>query len=575
MKAGITRIKIPMIVFATLFMILTNFSTVTAKEEDPNVLVIYTTEDGEINDNQRYLDLLIGHFTQNIRFVSSDEVTKRDLRSVTHIFYYGQFATELPAKFETLFDEFEGTLVAVGYNAERLGDQFAFIEPNHEVTVDQISLANEEASLDISKLYVIEIQSSEDSEILIKGRMKNEDIDYPIMVKQDSNYYYAFDTLDSQQSILFAEMLHDVFQADHEHKYTGYIRLEDVHPLVDPKPLKEIASVLKEKDIPYMVAVIPIYTNESTGKRTTFADSPELIKVLKQIQRDGGSIVLHGYTHQFRSSETGEGFEFWDVENNSPIYAPEDVELNLKDEQEFSSRAEYDKYISELQEYEKEYTITKINKGIDELAKYGLYPLAFEAPHYTMSQYGYQLVSERFSTYVGQVQLSDKDWVIMDTSPYITSPSIYHGMQLLPETMGYVQPEDPHSIQKMIDSTKRIGMVRDGMFAAFYHPYLGAEGFKKLMVEIEKLENVSWIDLKEMDVWVKGDNVSIHTENGKIIKELNQLKVVYSSLDAPVYYIGQFFKYLAWIIVVIGGAAVSSFIFFTIQSNSRNKQVEG
>ena len=192
-----------------------------------------------------------------------------------------------------------------------------------------------------------------------------------------------------------------------------------------------------------------------------------------------------------------------------------------------------------------------------------------------MSQHGYEIVSNYFSTYVGQLQLSDKDWEIMDTSPYITSPSMLHGMELLPETMGYVQPEDPESIQKMIAQTERVGFIRDGMFAAFYHPYLGVEGFEELIAEIEQLQNISWIDLKQMDVWVKGDNVSIHTENGKIVKELNQLKVVYSSLDAPVYYIGQFFKHLAWIMVVIGGAAVSSFIVFTIYLNSRNKQVEG
>src|SRR5690606_25864705 len=130
-------------------------------------------------------------------------------------------------------------------------------------------------------------------------------------------------------------------------------------------------------------------------------------------------------------------------------------------------------------------------------------------------------------------------------------------------------------IEKMIDNTKRIGLVRDGMFAAFYHPYLGVEGFQELMEEIEKLPNVSWIDLKEMNVKVDGENVSIHTKNGEINSDLNQFKVVYSSLDAPVYYLGQFVGYAAWIMVFIGAAAISSFILFTIRLNSRNKQLEG
>ncbi|MHA6252941.1 DUF2334 domain-containing protein [Oceanobacillus sp. CAU 1775] len=548
---------------------------ITAEADEPSVLVIYTTKDGELNEEQHYLDLLVGHFVSDIRFISSDEVEKEDLTAVTHLFYYGQFSTELPSTFLTLFDDYDGAFVAIGYNSELLGDQFEFLMPKHEVTIDQLSITSTDNILDITKSNIIHFDIGVGSEILINGRMKDIQVNYPVMVKKNRNYYYAFDSFDSTQATLFAEKLHDVFQADHEKKYTGYIRLEDVHPLVDPKPLREIASILKEKNIPYMVAVIPIYTNQSTGKRTTFADSPELLKVLKQIQKDGGSIVLHGYTHQFRSSETGEGFEFWDVENNTPIYAPEDQVLTLKKEQDFPSSRKFDDYISELKAYERVYTETKINKGIEELTKYGLYPLAFEAPHYTMSQHGYQILSEYFSTYVGQVQLSDNDWEIMDTSPYITSPSFLYGMELLPETMGYVQPNDAVSIQKMIESTESMGFIRDGMFAAFYHPYLGVERFQELLSELEKLSNVSWIDLKEMDVWVEGENVSIHTENGEIITDFNHLKVIYSSLDAPLYYLGQFVGFTSWIIVFIGVVAVCMFILFTIRLARKNKYLEG
>ncbi|MCM3067542.1 polysaccharide deacetylase family protein [Priestia flexa] len=568
--------KLFFLICVTLFTLQPLISTAVAKGEDePKVLVIYTTKDGEINEQHRYLDMLIGHFASDIRFISSDEVEQNDLISVTHLFYYGQFSTKLPPKFLTILDDYDGAFVAIGYNSDMLGDQFDFLMPKHEVLIDQISLTSSNGSLDISLSNVVHFDTDDESEILINGRMKDEGVDYPVMVKAERNYYYAFDSFDSTQAILFAEMLHVVFEVDHEEKYSGYIRLEDVHPLVDPKPLREIAEILKEKNIPYMVAVIPIYTNQSTGRRMTFADSPQLLKVLKQIQKDGGSIVLHGYTHQFRTSETGEGFEFWDVENNRPIYAPEDQKLTLKDEQDFSSKKEYKKYISELKAYEREYTETKINKGIDELVKYGLYPLAFEAPHYTMSQHGYQILSEYFSTYVGQVQLSDKDWRIMDTSPYITSPSFLHGMELLPETMGYVRPDDPESVHKMMENTDRMGLIRDGMFAAFYHPYLGVERFQELIAELEELPNVSWIDLRERDIWVKGENVSIQTENGEIITEVNYLKVIFSSLDAPLYYLGRFVGYISFGIVFVGSVAVCMFIVFTIRLKRRNKQTEG
>lgn len=576
---GKNRRLLGKVIIVLAIMLMTSFpnpSHATSSIDDkPKVLVIYTTEDGEINENQRYLDLLIGHFTTDIKFISSEQVEKNDLISVTHLFYYGQVATKLPDKFITLFDDYEGTFVAIGYNVEQLGDQFEFLDIKHEVTIDQLDDTTTHDSLAISQTAIVEVEASNKSEILIHGQLNNNENNHPVLIKQGNRYYYAFDTFDSRQVTLFAEALHDIFQIDHEEKYVGYIRLEDVHPLVDPEPLKEIANLLNERNIPFMVAVIPIYTKQGTGERITFADSPKLVKVLKHIQKTGGSIVLHGYTHQFRSSETGEGFEFWDVENNTPIYGLEDEPFTLKSEHDFSSKAEFENYLNNLKEFERTYTETKINKGLDELAKYGLYPLAFEAPHYTMSQHGYEILSKYFSTYVGQVQLSDQNWEIMDTAPYITTPSFLHGMELLPETMGYVRPHDQQAVKKIIDRTERIQLNRDGIFSVFYHPYLGFERFEELLAEIEKLPNISWIDLKQMDVWVKGDHIEIHTNNGQIIADYNHFKIVYSSLDAPLYYIGQFVQYAAWIMTYLGLASICAFVFFTIFLKLRNKQVEG
>lgn len=559
-----------------LFTILQNASVTAAKEvKEPKVLVIYTTKDGELNEEQRYLDLLIGHFTSDIRFISSDDVGKNDLTSTTHIFYFGQNSKFLPVNFEELMEEYKGTIIAIGYNSEQLGSRFTFLKPLHEITINQLSTKSTDKTLDIPKLYAIEIEVSEGTEVLINGRMRGDGKSYPIMVEKKGSYYYGLDTIDSSQAMLFAEALHDVFKIEHEKIHPGYIRLEDVHPLMDPKPLKEIADMLKEKHIPYMVAVIPIYTNPITGKKTTFADSPKLLKVLKQIQKDGGSIVLHGYTHQYRASETGEGFEFWDVENNSPIYFPEHEKLTLKEVKDFPAEEEYENYISELKAHEREYTEAKINKGIDELAKYGLYPLAFEAPHYTMSQYGYEILSDYFSTYVGQVQLSDRDWRIMGDSPYITSSSFLHGMNLLSETMGYIEPADEYTVQKMMDNTGRIKIVRDGILSAFYHPYLGSEKFKELLNELEQLPNVSWIDLKKTDVWVNGKNVSIYTEDGEIIADVKRYKIAYSSLDAFLYYLSQVVHLVAWVLVGVGSTAVCMFIIFTFRIIKKNKQIEG
>ncbi|MEK5067036.1 polysaccharide deacetylase family protein [Sporosarcina sp. FSL K6-1508] len=565
-----------LLVFITFCTLISFSAAILAATQEPKVLVIYTSEGDEINEYTRNLDMLIGHFTTDITVKRSDAIKKKDLQGVTHLIYYGHVAEKLPASYHELFDDFTGYFVAFGYNSEHLGDAFSFINPLHEVKIDQLFQVNNTAKKQsITAEYAIDIEVAKGSEVLMQGKMTNEAKSYPIAVKNNNKYYFALDDLSSPKLVIIGELFHEVFQSDHEATHPAYIRLEDIHPLVDPQNMKEITDILKEKNIPFMMAIIPMYTNPETGKKYNFSDSPKLLKVLKEAQKNGGSIVLHGYTHQYRESETGEGFEFWDVKSNTPIYADVGEKFVLKTESEFATLAQYEQYMKKLVAFESDYIRLKVTKGIQELTNFGLYPLAFEAPHYTMSQNGYKILSEHFSTYVGQVQLSDKDWEIMGSTPYMTHPSFLNGMQLLPETMGYIQPEYTKALQKMMDQAANYQLTKDGMLSAFYHPYLGVERFKELIAEMEKLPGISWIDLKQMDVWVKAENVDIHTADGVTITNVSRSGLLLSSIDFSAYHFQRFIEVIVWIIAVVGGMAVIMFIGFTVFMSTRKVKVEG
>src|SRR5699024_51399 len=116
-----------------------------------------------------------------------------------------------------------------------------------------------------------------------------------------------------------AEVFHDVFQNNHMFTHSAYLRLEDIHPQTDPEKMLEIGEYLNAQDISYLLVVIPIYVTPYTGEYTFFKDSPELVDVLQHLQHTKGTVISHGYTHQYRDSETGEGFEFWDVMHNQFI----------------------------------------------------------------------------------------------------------------------------------------------------------------------------------------------------------------------------------------------------------------
>ncbi|WP_099159151.1 polysaccharide deacetylase family protein [Virgibacillus ndiopensis] len=560
------------ILFMTLF---TNGIQVDAENSagnDPKVLVVYSSQSGEVNDNVRMLDLLTGHFTMNITFINTSEIEENDLKNVTHLFYFGQMKEQLPNSFTSILDSFNGTVVALGHNVAQLGKRFSFVIPQGEAIFSKVLLMGKGEKVEsIIPHTVLNVNTTKETEELIKVTHGSENV-YPLFVKNKQNYYYASSDIKPPLSIYLGEVLHEVFDEEHENVHPGYIRLEDIHPMVNVEKLMAVAEELKKRDIPYLVAVIPVYTNPKTHEEYHMSDFPHVIKALKYMQDNGGNIVMHGYTHQFRKSETGEGYEFWDVENNMPIYHGPNEKVIKKTKQDFDTAADYEMYKKEQKEFEKKYVEEKLTKGIQELTNYGIYPLAFEAPHYTMSQNGYAVTSNHFSTYVGQVQVSDEDWEIMTTAPYITMPSFLKGMTLLPETMGYVQPNDSKVIKRMINDAKQYSIVRDGMVAAFFHPShpdLDINDFIKLLDRMEKIPGIEWIDLKKMDHTVTADNVKIETDNGKRIDNIDNLGLYMSSFDYFLYHFKETVKGLTWWMVGVGALAVVLFTIYTFVTRKR------
>ncbi|GGM39824.1 hypothetical protein GCM10011351_27460 [Paraliobacillus quinghaiensis] len=559
-------------VFASFHLSLPLVNAVKSDENNPSVLVVYHPENGEVDEqNNRMLDILISHFTSDLTFKPIADVARADLKDVTHIFYYGYQSEHIPQTFQDVIRTFGGTFVALGENIEQLGDRFSFITQVSYENFTAITLAGTEDKVtSILPHQVKNVLISNESELLLIA-LDGEGNQYPLMVRKDSAYYFATSTIGPPLSPYLAEVLHEVFNIEHQETHPGYIRLEDVHPLVEAEKVVAIAKVLKDRNIPYMIAVIPVYIHPETQEEYHLSDSPDLLEALKYMQDNGGSIVLHGYTHQFRDSETGEGFEFWDVENNMPIYHEANEKVVKKSVSDFDSPKAFNQYIKKQQEFEKLYITKKLTRGINELVNYGLYPLAFEAPHYTMSQHGYAVTSEFFSTYVGQVQISDQDWEIMTIAPFITNPSFLNGMILLPETIGYVE-NSPLAVEKMLREANKYTVVRDGMVAGFYHPYLGVEGFITLLDSLEKIDGVEWIDLKQMKNKVKTGYVDITTEAGEVHVSVDRVGLYTSSFNYPLYHLKKVVKNLTWIMVGSGSLAVIVFINYIFFSRNKNRR---
>ncbi|MFL0405031.1 DUF2334 domain-containing protein [Bacillus nitratireducens] len=507
--------KCLILLFSILLLIPVHTSAQTSSK--PKVLILYSTENNTVTNNVQILNTQLGHFTKDITVKSLKEINEiTNSSSYTHIVYIGEKKEDLSTEVKQFLESFSGPVLVLGQNVEQLSNRFSFI------TSDETDIRTHTIEYPTRKLKNELQEERLMKKIEAKGTTLayalSADGNHPLIVHQGTSYYVATPNLFDWMSHYVGEMLFSYFeQKPMTNKTSAYLRLEDVHPAVNVKQLKEIAELLKEKNLPYMITVIPVYKDPDTGKTVHLKDNSELVDVLRFMQDNGGSIVMHGYTHQFYDSETGEGFEFWDVKTDQPIRQPNHEKPKTKED--FQSTEDYNKYVENGKAFEEKYTKDHIEKGITELVEAKLYPVAFEAPHYTMSQKGYEILSQYFSTYVGQLQLNDTTWKSMHSPAYISTPSFLHGMKLIPETVGFIEGDKPQAIAKMKERAVSIEKLSDGIIGAFYHPYLGVTPLKEVLKELESIPNIEWINLqketnevKMKDIYITTNKDGIHVE---------------------------------------------------------------
>lgn len=233
------------------------------------------------------------------------------------------------------------------------------------------------------------------------------------------------------------------------------VRLEDVNPSSDLVALAECIDLLQGKNIPFSIALIPIYKNPEQNITIHLSERPELVQIIKD---SGATIVLHGCTHQY-DGETAVDFEFWDEILNQPI--PEN---------------------------NTEYAISKIERAIEELNKCNLSTEIWETPHYTTTYEVAKAVSRYFSkTYEGT-----SDRIVINE----------FGQIVIPTNLYYVKGEHPEtSVFEILENAENISSNNnnDTVASFHYHPFLGPayletiiEGLEKQGYEFVSPEKYTW-----------------------------------------------------------------------------------
>lgn len=273
----------------------------------------------------------------------------------------------------------------------------------------------------------------------------------------------------SDRYMLFADMLHDMLGEEHPVAHPALIRIEDVNPLEDPDKLRDVADVLSSRGIPFLVGVSPFYVDPSAGLRVSLSDKPEIVDALQYMVRNGGTIVMHGVTHQYRGT-TGADYEFWDENTDRPI----DGETA-------------------------EGVRRKIEMGLHEFMKNGLYPLVWETPHYTGSFTLYRVIGDYFDTAMEQrlaIERSDYSQFY----PYIIHRDPF-GQMIYPENLGYIPLlRDPakarEHVRGMIADARATLSVRDGFAASFFHAFVDVALLEELVDSVRAM-GYTYMDVRD------------------------------------------------------------------------------
>ena len=532
-----------LVVVLSIVLTISNFSLSSYASEitssTDKVLIIYDSkkETAYNRDILNIMRTLLGRFSSDIELLKlsnyDGEINKN---YYSHIFILGinenSYNNDKNTKnLISSLNSYKGTICWLGYGIENLLEHKKYNLDYVGKTNNIVSVNYRGKSYNLDEHYVFNIVESKDTSNKVIGSINDTLNKYPYIINDKNLFYVSKLDLDGVLFYIFCDSLNDIFNIKTFDKGRIFVRIEDVHAFREPKNLVEIADYLSSKNIPFTIALIPAYVNPKNHKVITLSESPEIVKAIKYMQDKGGTVILHGYTHQYKKEEvSGEGYEFWDGKKDEPL--KENMKIFVKD---------------------------RVLNGLRVCIENGIYPLAFEAPHYAMESEGYKELKKYFSTYMGQHQNNDKKfstntylYIIRDTEEF----NIF-----IPENLGYIDPEDKFTFQNIKENLDKLSIVRGFSGGFFFHSYLNIEYLKNTIEYLEK-QNIEFMNLRDFNNWVKVDEIQIRNSGDEIIvnydKDLDEI----TKSDTRFKSISNISKVLIFIVSISVLIFVIIFIYF-------------
>jgi uncharacterized protein YdaL len=300
----------------------------------------------------------------------------------------------------------------------------------------------------------------------------------PWAVRSQRFFYIAENPLafigPTDRYLVLCDLLFDLLAPDTTERHRALVRIEDVHAGTSPEALRAFADYFASQSVPFSIALVPLYTdplgthNHGVPMQRALHDAPAVVAALQYMIKKGGTLVLHGYTHQYAreknpySGASVDDFEFF----RAHIDAQDNVVWD-----------------GPVAEDHPGWASERLSKAIAEVTLCGLpAPRIFEYPHYGGSVLDSREIAglvpfayQRENYYSGLLTGSEIDYQhsIALTFPY-TVHDLY-GWTLIPENLGNYVPVGYNNhgttlVSELQRAARLHRVVRDGVASFFFHP---------------------------------------------------------------------------------------------------------
>ena len=258
-----------------LWFLNVNSETFTTKAITKKVLII--TEDNNtdlpIAPEDFQLKTLLGHFETNVTILENSQYKTSNINKYDIVFYIGVRQESHPS---TIFlnDVLTTKKTVVWINSGLLNNKkshdfkkkfgFDVIQVDSSKSYCSVNSGSNIFNRGVGNLFITRI--SEKSIVNVIGtslsiQLKRE---VPYIVKSGKLYYVAdmpfLKDAEADRYLLFADFLHEIVDENHKESHNAIVRIEDVTPNRDPSKLRDIANILSERNVPFLVGLFLFFS---------------------------------------------------------------------------------------------------------------------------------------------------------------------------------------------------------------------------------------------------------------------------------------------------------------------------